>query len=118
MIITKANAKDNLGEFICFSITKANAKTNLQIFFCNCFRADGMSIGPNLAQPSCKYGNVHISGRVGGRGSQAKGPNSNCPTEPPQACSRCGGVTFPDFRLDTAFSWGSVSAFRVATQLT
>ena len=34
MIITKANAKENLGEFICHSITKAHAKTNLQIFMC------------------------------------------------------------------------------------
>ena len=37
MIIAKANAKENLGEFICLSITKANAKTNLQIFICNHF---------------------------------------------------------------------------------
>ena len=39
MIIAKANAKENLGEFICLSITKANAKTNLQI--CNHFCVDG-----------------------------------------------------------------------------
>ena len=38
MIIAKAKAKENLGEFICrLSITKANAKTNLQIFICNHF---------------------------------------------------------------------------------
>ena len=41
MIITKANANENLGEFICLSITKANAKTNLQIFICNHFCVDG-----------------------------------------------------------------------------
>ena len=41
MIITKANAKENLGGFIGLSITKEKAKTNLQIFICNCFRADG-----------------------------------------------------------------------------
>ena len=41
MIIAKANAKENLGEFISLSITKANAKTNLQIFICNYFCADG-----------------------------------------------------------------------------
>ena len=35
--MTKANAKEKQGEFICFSITKANAKTNLQIFICNLF---------------------------------------------------------------------------------
>ena len=43
MIIAKANAKENLGEFICLSITKANAKTNLQIFICNHFCVDGSS---------------------------------------------------------------------------
>ena len=32
MIVTKANTRENLGEFICFSITKANAQTNLQNF--------------------------------------------------------------------------------------
>ena len=42
MIIAKANAKENLGEFICLSITKANAKTNLQIFICNYFCVDGI----------------------------------------------------------------------------
>ena len=41
MTITKANAKENLGEFSCLSITKAKAKQNLQIFICNLFRADG-----------------------------------------------------------------------------
>ena len=41
MIITKANAKENLGEFICLAITKANAKTNLQIFICNHFCVGG-----------------------------------------------------------------------------
>ena len=35
MIIAKANAKENLGDFICLFIRKANAKTNLQIFICN-----------------------------------------------------------------------------------
>ena len=43
MIIMKANAKENLGEFICLSITKANAKTNLQIFICNHFCVDGIT---------------------------------------------------------------------------
>ena len=46
MIIAKANAKENLGEFICLSITKANAKTNLQIVICNHFGVDGTFIGP------------------------------------------------------------------------
>ena len=32
MITTKANAKENQGEFICLSITKANANSNLHIF--------------------------------------------------------------------------------------
>ena len=41
MIIAKAKAKENLGEFICLSITKAKAKENLQIFICNHFCADG-----------------------------------------------------------------------------
>ena len=41
MTITKANAKENLGELICLSIAKAKAKYNLQIFICNYFRADG-----------------------------------------------------------------------------
>ena len=31
MITTKANAKENLGEFICLSITKAKANLHLQI---------------------------------------------------------------------------------------
>ena len=44
MITTKANAKENLGEFICLSTTKAEAKENLQIFICNRFRADGKVI--------------------------------------------------------------------------
>ena len=43
MIIAKANAKENLGEFMCLSITKANAKTNLQISICNNFCVDGTS---------------------------------------------------------------------------
>ena len=38
MIITKANAKENLGEFTCLSITKAK---KLEIFMCNHGRADG-----------------------------------------------------------------------------
>ena len=42
MIITKANAKENLGEFMCLSITKAKATTNPQIYICNSFRADGI----------------------------------------------------------------------------
>ena len=44
MIIAKANAKDNPGEFICLSITKANAeqtKKNHQIPICNHFCVDG-----------------------------------------------------------------------------
>ena len=41
MIVTKANAKENLGKLICLSIAKANAKTNLQIFICNHFCVDG-----------------------------------------------------------------------------
>ena len=41
MTKTKANAKENLGQFICLSITKAKAKSNLQIFICNRFRVDG-----------------------------------------------------------------------------
>ena len=41
MIITKANAKENLGDFICLSITKAKAKTNPQILISHRFRADG-----------------------------------------------------------------------------
>ena len=41
-IITKANAKENPGEFICLSTTmRAKAKSNLQIFMCNRFRTDG-----------------------------------------------------------------------------
>ena len=32
MITTKANAKENLEEFICLSILKAKAKSNMQIF--------------------------------------------------------------------------------------
>ena len=45
MIVTKANAKENLGEFVCLSI--ATAKTNLQIFICNRFRADGNALHSN-----------------------------------------------------------------------
>ena len=45
MIITKANAKENLEQFVCLSITKAKAKTNSQIFICHRFRADGTSCG-------------------------------------------------------------------------
>ena len=41
MVVTKANAKEKLGEFISLAITKANAKTNLQIFICNHFCVDG-----------------------------------------------------------------------------
>ena len=41
IIITKANTKENLGEFICLSVTKATAKTNLHIFICNQFCVDG-----------------------------------------------------------------------------
>ena len=41
MITTKANAKEDQGEFICLSVTKANAKRNLQIFICNHFCVDG-----------------------------------------------------------------------------
>ena len=41
MLITKASAKENLGEIICLSIVKAKANQNPQIFICNCFRADG-----------------------------------------------------------------------------
>ena len=35
MLITKAIAKENLGDYICLSITKK------KIFICNRFRADG-----------------------------------------------------------------------------
>ena len=42
MAIAKANAIENLGEFISLSITKAKAKTNPQNFICNRFRADGV----------------------------------------------------------------------------
>ena len=41
MIVTKANAKENLGKFICLSSTKAQAKQNLQIFICNRSCVDG-----------------------------------------------------------------------------
>ena len=50
MIITKANAKQNLEEFIYLSITKANAKTNLQIFICNHFCVDGIRAIPHSAR--------------------------------------------------------------------
>ena len=44
MINTKANAKENLGEFVCLAITKAKARKNLQTLISNRFRADYSSI--------------------------------------------------------------------------
>ena len=41
MIITNANAEENLGELFAFALRKRTAKKNLQIFICNRFRADG-----------------------------------------------------------------------------
>ena len=49
MNIAKANAKENLGAFICLSIAKAKA-SSLQIFICNRFRADGNSRGFRAVQ--------------------------------------------------------------------
>ena len=55
-IITNANAKENLGKFICLSITKAKAKTNPQNFICNRFCVDGRS-WPDLRHRLYLFGN-------------------------------------------------------------
>ena len=52
MTMTKAKAKENLGEFICLSISKAITNENLQIFICNHFRADGYFF-PNFFSDFC-----------------------------------------------------------------
>ena len=49
MILTKANAKENPGKLVCFSITKAQAKINPQIFICNRFCVDGTIGAENIA---------------------------------------------------------------------
>ena len=72
MIVTKANAKESLGKFICLSITEAKAKTNPQIFICNRFCVgDYMGIRLCNLHAHKKQRREHLQ--------ETKGTHKSCP---------------------------------------
>ena len=75
MTITKANTKENQGEFFRLSITEAKAKQNLQIFICNHFCADGIETLLDVFLIP-----LHVSGRFYDRSSPSGEIQKNCLT--------------------------------------